>query len=78
MYQMVCFDLETTGLHHPDIIQLAAVDFETGRTFQTHFMPRKTIEPEVLSNNGACMKKNVNSVDIKCIFNGNEHQLVLS
>ena len=47
MYQMVCLDLETTGLHNPDIIQLAAVDFETGRTFEAHFLPTKPIHPKV-------------------------------
>ena len=44
--EVLIYDLETTGLKRDaEITQLACVDFDSGREFNTYIMPNGKIEP---------------------------------
>ena len=41
--RIVFFDLETTSIMYPDLIQIGAVDFEGSNTFNKHILPVKPV-----------------------------------
>ena len=53
----IVFDLETTGLTKPDIVQIGAIDIETGDTFDEFLKPDKDFEPGATLTNKLSTKK---------------------
>ena len=52
VFHVLFFDLETTGLRTPDIVEIAVVDLASNREFQTYVKPGKVFEPSATRVNG--------------------------
>jgi len=52
IFHILFFDLETTGLRDPHIVEIAVVDLASGREFQTYMKPNKQFEQSATRVNG--------------------------